>query len=235
MYRDPEPAPPEHRGGDTWNLEFQMSGKPHAFTGLDDEGVIRKLQGFYFALLDDMKNGQQAQESWRKEMGSSFGTRWAAAASSVVGGADWPDPGNWLDVDRQIAGAFQMLRESLWAVMAARNEPMDAGAKAQATPLTEARMAEIVAILEKGDLAAAKAWDDWKRFLDKTDKGAARAVTGLKVAKVAGAVAITYLTAGAAAEAQLGYWGTATALAGTGGTYAAAQNLSEQGGEMLFG
>jgi hypothetical protein len=41
--------------------------------------------------------------------------------------------------------------------------------------------------------------------------------------------------AGAAAEAQLGYWGTATALATTGGTYAAAQNLAEQGGEMIFG
>jgi hypothetical protein len=41
--------------------------------------------------------------------------------------------------------------------------------------------------------------------------------------------------AGAAAQAQLGYWGTATALATTGGTYAAAQNLAEQGGEMIFG
>src|SRR4051812_2481288 len=226
MYQDPEPSPPQHRGGDTWNLEFQMYGKPHLFTGLDDAGAIKKLQSFYFALLDDMKNGQQAQESWREEMGDSAGSRWAAAASSMVGGADWPDPGNWLEVDRQISGAFQMLRESLWSAMAARGEEIDAGARAQAKPLTAERMAEIVAILEKGDVAAAKAWDDWKQFLDKTDKGAARAVTGLKVAKVAGAVAITYLTAGAAAEAQLGYWGTTTALAASGGTYAAAQNVA---------
>ena len=254
MYQDPEPAPPEHRGGDTWNLEFQMYGKPQAFTGLDDEGVIKKLQGFYFALLDDMKNGQQAQEHWREEMGSSFGTRWAAGASMAVAdltdpidfeaiakgsaakpSGDWPDPGQWLEVDRQIFGAFLMLRESLWAVMSARNERLDAGARAQAKPLTEKRMNEVVAILEKGDVAAAKAWDDWKRFLDKSERGAARALTGLKVAKVAGAVAIAYLTAGAAAEAQLGYWGTSTALAATGGTYAAGQNLAEQGGEMLFG
>src|SRR5689334_6508445 len=40
MYQDPEPSAPQHRGGATWNLEFQMYGKPHAFTGLDDEGVI---------------------------------------------------------------------------------------------------------------------------------------------------------------------------------------------------
>jgi hypothetical protein len=235
MYQDPAPAPPEHRGGDTWNLEFHMSGKPHAFTGLDDEGVIKKLQGFYFVLLDSMRFGQDAQETWRKEMGAERGTQFAAAVSSLVGRADWPDPGNWLEVDKQIMDAFAMLRESLWAVMAARNQPLDAGARAQAKPLTEERMIEIVAILEKGEVAAAKCWDDWQRFLNKSERGAELTVTGLKVAKVAGAVAITYLTAGAAAEAQLGYWGTATALAGTGGTYAAAQNLAEQGGEMLFG
>ena len=231
-----------------------MYGKPQVFTGLDDEGVIKKLQGFYFALLDDMKNGQQAQEYWRKEMGSSFGTRWAAGASMAVAdltdpidfeaiakgkatkpSGDWPDPGQWLEVDRQILAAFLMLRESLWAAMAARNEKLDEGARAQAKPLTEERMNEVVAILEKGDIAAAKAWDNWKAFLDKSERGAARALTGLKVAKVAGAVAITYLTAGAAAEAQLGYWGTSAALAATGGTYAAGQNLAEQGGEMLFG
>ena len=187
-------------------------------------------------------------------MGSSFGTRWAAGASMAVAdltdpidfeaiakgkatkpSGDWPDPGQWVEVDRQIFGAFLILRESLWAVMAARNEKLDAGAMAGAKPLTEERMKEVVDILGKGDVAAAKAWDNWKAFLDKSQRGAERALTGLKVAKVAGAVAITYLTAGAAAEAQLGYWGTSAALAATGGTYAAGQNLAEQGGEMLFG
>ncbi len=254
MYSDPEPAPPGHRGGDTWNLEFQMSGKPQKFTGLDDEGVIKKLQSYYFSLLDDMKNGQQTQEYWRKEMGSSFGTRWAAGASMAVAdltdpidfeaiatgkkakpSGDWPDPGQWLEVDRQVLGAFLILRDSLWAVMAARNEKLDAGAAAQAKPLTEERVQEVVAILQQGEIAAARAWDNWHAFLDKSQRGAERAVTGLKVAKVAGAVAVTYLTAGAAAEAQLGYWGTSAALATTGGTYAAGQNLAEQGGEMLFG
>jgi hypothetical protein len=237
MYQpDPAPAANPHQPGDTWDIEFSMYGKPEVFKGLDDEGAIKKLQAFYFALLGDMKNGAQMQESWRQEMGERAGTRWAAAASSIAGGADWPDPGEWYKVDKTIMDAFLMLRESLWAVMAARGDPdLDAGARAMAKPLTEARVNEIVAILEKGDRDAEQTWNNWKNFLSDTDKGAARAVTGLKVAKVAGAIAITYLTAGAAAEAELGYWGTTTAIAVAGGGYAGGQELAGQGGEMLFG
>jgi hypothetical protein len=238
MYQpDPDPATRDpHQAGDTWDVEYTMYGRPEVFKGLDDEGAIRKLQGFYFAVMGDMSAGSKMQANWQKEMGERAGTRWAAAASSIVGGADWPDPKDWYTVEASMADAGQILRESLWAVMAAKNDPeLDAGARAQARPLTEDRLNEVVKILELGDHDADQAWTNWKNFIKDTDKGASRAVTGLKVAKVAGAIAVTYLTAGAAAELELGFWGTTTAIAVAGGGYASGQELAGQGGEMLFG
>ena len=54
------------------------------------------------------------------------------------------------------------------------------------------------------------------------------------MAKVAGAVAATYLTGGAAGALELGTVGTAGLVAAGGGAYAATQNLAGQVGEIAF-
>jgi hypothetical protein len=94
---------------------------------------------------------------------------------------------------------------------------------------------QIVTILQEGDKNADHCLGRLKQFLDDTDKGASRTVTGLKVAAATGAVAATVLTGGAAAELGLGLAGTTTLVGVGGGTYAAGQNLAGQGGEIAVG
>jgi hypothetical protein len=80
----------------------------------------------------------------------------------------------------------------------------------------------------------AQAEQDWQNFLKATEQGAARMVTGLKVAKVAGMLAATYLTGGAAGAMRLGTYGAAGLLGVGAGGYAAAQEFAGQAGEIIF-
>jgi hypothetical protein len=147
-----------------------------------------------------LHNGEQRQRSWQEEFGDRFSSRWAAATASLAGGADWPDVSNWMAVASYMADAGQMLRESRWAAMVAagQGDSLDEAARASAVAVDEKRVETIVAILEEGDHRADKAEKDWESFLKDTEKGASRTVTGLKVLKVAGAVAATVVTGGAA-------------------------------------
>ena len=236
LARPPEASSPGGAPGSSsaWELEYTVYGKPEHFSGLTDEQAVEKLEYFYFSLLDDLRYGEKRQRSWQEEYGGSFSSRWTAATASLVGGADWPDISNWVAVAKYMADAGQMLRESRWAAMAAAGESLDEGARMSAVPLDETRVETIVGILEEGDRRVDKAEKDWQAFLNDTEKGASRTVTGLKVAKVAGAVAATYLTGGAAGALELGTAGTATLVAVGGGTYAATQNLAGQVGEIAF-
>ncbi len=239
LLEPPHEAPPPAGGpasSHAWDLEYSVYGTPERFAGLTDEQAIEKLDYFYYSLLDDMRNGEKRQRSWQEEFGGSFSSRWAAGTASIVGGADWPDVSNWVEVAKYMADAGQMLRESRWAAMLAsgKGEQLDEAARMSAVALDEKRLESIVGILEEGDHRADKAEKDWQAFLKDTEKGASRTVTGLKVAKVAGAVAATYLTGGAAGALELGTAGTATLVAVGGGTYAATQNLAGQVGEIVF-
>ena len=234
----PEPSPaggtPAPGGG--WDLEYTVYGTPEKFSGLTDRQAVEKLESFYMSLLDDARNGEKRQRSWQEEFGGSFSSRWAAGVASIAGGADWPDVSRWSAVAEYMADAGQMLRESQWAAMVAAGEgaSMDEAARRAAVPVDEQRVQAIVTILEEGDRRLDKAEKDWEAFLKDADKGASRAVTGLKVAKVAGAVAATALTGGAAGALELGAMGTAGLVAVGGGTYAATQNLAGQVGEIIF-
>ena len=233
--QEPASSAAPKSGGDHYDIEYTMYGKPEVFKDQDDEGVIHHLDNFGFSVMGDMRMGRQWQESWIKENGESFSSRWTAAAASIAGGADWPDLSEWGKVTATIAEAMQMVRESRWAVLAAKGDSgLDEGARKAAVPLNEQRILDIVALLEKADRDGDKAWNNWVGFLKDTEKGASRTITGLKVAKVAGAIAATYLTGGAAAELELGFWGTSAALGVGAGTYGAAQELGNQAGMVWF-
>jgi hypothetical protein len=229
------PAPGAQGSGARYDLEYSLNGKPQQFKGLDDEATIKKLEQVYFMVLNDVKNGRQMQESWQKEHGRSVVSRWTAATAATIGGADWPDPADWGKVSEKMTAAYLMLRESRWALMANKGETLSADARAAAKPLDAQRVQQIVTILQEGDKNADHCLGRLKQFLDDTDKGASRTVTGLKVAAATGAVAATVLTGGAAAELGLGLAGTTTLVGVGGGTYAAGQNLAGQGGEIAVG
>src|SRR5271170_1093819 len=234
----PEPSPPgaAPASSQAWDLEYAVYGTPEKFSGLTDLQAIEKLDYFYMSLLGDARSGEQRQRSWQEEFGDSFSSRWAAATASVVGGADWPAISHWGAVSQYMADVGQMLRESRWAAMVAAGQggTLDEGARKSAVPLDERRVQTIVSVLEEGDRRLDQAEKDWQAFLSDTEKGASRTVTGLKVAKVAGAVAATYLTGGAAGALELGTVGTAGLVAAGGGAYAATQNLAGQVGEIAF-
>ncbi len=237
LVQAPEPPPAGAPASSrAWDLEYTVYGTPEKFSGLTDQQAVEKLEYFYFSLLGDVRSGEQRQRSWQEEFGGSFSSRWTAATASLAGGADWPDISNWVAVAQYMADAGQMLRESRWAAMAAagQGDSLDEGARKSAVPLNEQRVGSIVAILEEGDRRVEKAETDWQAFLKDTEKGASRTVTGLKVAKVAGAVAATALTGGAAGALELGAAATTGLVAVAGGTYAATQNLAGQVGEIAF-
>jgi hypothetical protein len=227
------PAPGAQGSGARYDLEYSLYGKTEKLKGLDDEATIKKLEQVYFMVLNDVKNGRQRQESWQKENGRSVASRWTAATAATVGGADWPDPAEWGKVSEKMTAAYLMLRESRWAVMANKGEALSADARAAAKPLDAQRVQQIVTILQEGAKNSDRCADRLNQFLQDTDKGASRTVTGLKVAETTGAVAVVALTGGAAAG--LGLVGTTTVVGLGGGVYAAGQNLAGQGGEIALG
>ncbi len=217
--------------GGRWNLDYTMWGKLERFTDLDDAQLVGKLDFFYSSLRDDAKQGEQAQRDWQQDVGSTWGGRWAAGTASLAGGSDFPPVEQWVKVTQEMADAFQMIRESRWAVMAAQGRELDEGARRAAIPVTAERVQQIVAALERGDRELQACWHRWRTFLHETETGASRAVTGLKVARAGGAIAAAGLTGGAAG---LGVFGTAVVGAAGGGVYAAGQELAGQVGEIAF-
>jgi hypothetical protein len=110
-----------------------------------------------------------------------------------------------------------------------------------------AKVNEARAALATGDLTRAESllreavWEyndaarEWRFFLESMQGGAATTVALLEITVVAGAVAATVASGGAATSAGYGLLGTSTATAGVAGLYGSASEAGTQKGEIIAG
>lgn len=234
--------PPEKR----YNFSANLHWKPIVFHGLTPEQVVQRLLWLWRFCHNDLDEGR----AWTEHLIQRRKEHWVVGFwADTFGGADLPDPDMWNVVGRgslaqvkQVLDATDQALHSRWQVNEAsmdrnlapglENNPYIKAAIG--FDATEQRIRGAVALLEKAALELQDCQRIVDRYVKDSNRGAERAITGIKVTIVVLGAAATgggasFAGKGAGLAAQSG----ASAL--TAGGLGVAEETFTQVGEMRIG
>jgi hypothetical protein len=235
------PAAPARR----YDFEVAIGGKPMHFQGLTAQETIAKLRGLWRLCHDDLDSGRAENERLVKRREE----HWIAGFwSDHFGGVEVPDPDAWNEVGRgtlsQVLGVLDSTDASVkrdWEINEANTDrglPPEVAnlplmQAALAFDATHERLKRASALLEKAAAELAEQQRRLDAYVEGSNAGARRAITGIKVTisafEIVGGGAGVKFAQGAGLIVQ------AAAGAGTAGLLGSTEELGTQIGEMRLG
>ena len=233
------PAAPARR----YDFEVALGGKPMHFQALTGEQTIGKLRGLWRLCHDDLDLGRAENERLVKRREE----HWIAGFWSDLGN-EVPDPDMWNEVGRgtlsQVLGVLDSADAAVkrdWERNEAntdRNLPPEVARlplmqAALAFDATYERLQRASVLLEKAAAELAERQRRLDAYVERSNAGARRAISGIKISITA--LEIATGAAGMQFAGGAGLIAHAAAGAGTAGVLAGSEELFTQVGEMRIG
>ena len=235
-------AAPERR----YTFEVTVEGKPTHFRNLTPAQAVERLRVIWRVVHSDLDDGRRENLKLQQRREEH---RTAGFWSDLFGGTEVPDPTMWDEVGRGSLSEVMTVLNSTDAVLKERWAQGEAASdrnlppELQSNPMmqaalafdaTEEKIKYATALLERATRELNERRQRMDDYVDASNRGAQRMVTGIKVT----IVVLSAAAGGAGAEfagAEAGLLSQAAYGAGTMGIVGAADEAATQLGEMRIG